>query len=92
MGTTMPLYQYNATADSEPTLLFVNAESMQEAAHALADSDLGDADWESIKPYIDGDKRPRLIKTLETIPDDYHDSVYLGENDAEQTVLEFFDE
>ncbi|RYD63681.1 MAG: hypothetical protein EOP83_11595 [Verrucomicrobiaceae bacterium] len=88
----MPLFQYNATADSEPTLVFVSATNMQEAAHALADSDLGDVDWESIQPYIDGDKRPRAIKTLESIPDDYHDAVYLGENDAEETVTEFFDE
>jgi hypothetical protein len=88
----MPLYQYTATADSEPTLVFVAATSIQEAAHALADSDLGDTDWESLKPYIDGEKRPRPIKALETIPDEYHDVVYFGDNDNEQTVQEFFDE
>lgn len=88
----MPLYQYAATADLEPTLVFVAADSLQEAAHALADSDLGDTDWESLKPYMDGDKRPRPIKTLESIPDEYHDAVYLGDNGNEQTVQEYFDE
>jgi hypothetical protein len=87
----MPLYQFKATADSEATLIFAAADNMLEAIHALTDSDLGDTDWESVKGYLDGDKRPRVIKTLELVPDEYHDAIYIGDNDAEQTIQEFFE-
>jgi hypothetical protein len=87
----MPLYQFKATADSEPTMIFAAADNMLEAIHALTDSDLGDTDWESIKSYLDGDKRPRVIKSIELVPDEYHDAIYIGDNDAEQTIQEFFE-
>lgn len=86
----MKLFKFKATADSEPHMLFVAAESMQEAVNGLADSDLGDTDWESVKPYIDGEKRPVPVGSLEKVPEEYHDAIYLGENDNEDTVQEFF--
>ncbi|RYF09382.1 MAG: hypothetical protein EOO77_23935 [Oxalobacteraceae bacterium] len=72
-------------------MVFIAAASAIEAVHALTDYDLGDTDWESVKPFLSGDKRPTLVSALEKVPDEYHDTIYIGENDNEQTVQEFFD-
>ena len=42
-------------------------------------------------PYFDGEKKPRVIRSLEEVPEDYLDLVCLGDNPEELTVTEFFD-
>jgi hypothetical protein len=76
----MKLYRLNVTADGEPSAIF-----------AMEYEDHGEADEESLLPYFDGEKKPRLIRSLEDVPEDYLDFVCLGDNPEELTVAEFFD-
>lgn len=87
----MKLYEVKVTDDSEPTRLYLAAEDIQAARDVLTDQDLGSIDWDSVQPYVDGEKRPRAVGSLESIPEEYHDQIYMGENDDEKTVTEFFD-
>lgn len=87
----MKLFEFKVTESSEPTRVYVAAGTVKDAIEAMEDNDLGEVDWESLQPYIDGERRPRVIKELDDIPDDFHDSVYLGENDREQTVAQLLD-
>ena len=57
----------------------------------LEAQDHGEADEESLLRYIDGEKRPRVIRSLEEVPEDYLDFVCLGDNPDEYTVTESFD-
>ena len=87
----MKLYRLNVTADGEPSAIFVMAEDVDSLLHALEYEDHGEADGESLLPYFDGEKKPRLIRSLEEVPEDYLDFVCLGDNPEELTVAEFFD-
>jgi hypothetical protein len=87
----MKLYRLNVTADGEPTTIFVLAEDVDSLLHALESQDHGEADEESLLPYFDGEKKPRVIRSLEDVPEDYLDFVCLGDNPEEYTVAEFFD-
>jgi hypothetical protein len=86
----MKLYRLNVTADGEPTAIFVLAEDVDSLLHALESQDHGEADEESLLPYFDGEKKPRVIRSLEEVPEDYLDFVCLGDNPEEYTVAEFF--
>jgi hypothetical protein len=87
----MKLYRVNVTADGEPTAIFVIAEDVDSLLHALEYQDHGEADEESLLAYFDGEKKPRVIRSLEDVPEDYLDFVCLGDNPEELTVAEFFD-
>jgi hypothetical protein len=87
----MKLYRLNVTADGEPTAIFVLAEDVDSLLHALEYQDHGEADEESLLPYFDGEKKPRAIRSLEDVPEDYLDFVCLGDNPEQYTVAEFFD-
>ena len=87
----MKLYRLNVTAHGEPSAIFALAEDVDSLLHALEYQDHGDADEESLLPYYDGDKKPRVIRSLEEVPEDYLDFVCLGDNPEEYTVAEFFD-
>jgi hypothetical protein len=87
----MKLYRLNVTADGEATAIFVLAEDVDSLLHALESQDHGEADEESLLPYVDGEKKPRVIRSLEEVPEDYLDFVCLGDNPEEYTVAEFFD-
>jgi hypothetical protein len=87
----MKLYRLNVTADGEPTAIFVLAEDVDSLLHALELQDHSEADEESLLPYFDGEKKPRVIRSLEEVPEDYLDFVCLGDNPEEYTVAEFFD-
>jgi hypothetical protein len=41
--------------------------------------------------YFDAEKKPRVVRSLEDVPEDYLDFVCLGNNPEELTVAEFFD-
>jgi hypothetical protein len=88
----MKLYLFKVTTDDEPSMLFIAAESVVEALHALQDEDLGETDWESVTGYLNADKRPKTARGLADIPEDYHDHIFLGENPNGDTVSEFFEE
>jgi hypothetical protein len=87
----MKLYRLNVTADGEPSAIFAMAEDVDSLLHAMEYEDHGEADEESLLPYFDGEKKPRLIRSLEDVPEDYLDFVCLGDNPEELTVAEFFD-
>ena len=87
----MKLYRLNVTANGEPSAIFAIAEDVDSLFHALEDQDHGEADEESLLAYYDGDKKPRVIRSLEEVPEDYIDIVCLGDNPEEYTVAEFFD-
>jgi hypothetical protein len=87
----MKLYRLNVTADGEPTAIFVLAEDVDSLLQALEAQEYGEADEESLLPYVDGEKKPRVIRSLEEVPEDYLDFVCLGDNPEEYTVAEFFD-
>jgi hypothetical protein len=87
----MTLYRLNVTADGEPSAIFAMAEDVDSLLHAMEYEDHGEADEESLLPYFDGEKKPRLIRSLEDVPEDYLDFVCLGDNPEELTVAEFFD-
>ena len=87
----MKLYRLNITADGEPSAIFAMAEDVDSLLHAMEYEDHGEADEESLLPYFDGEKKPRLIRSLEDVPEDYLDFVCLGDNPEELTVAEFFD-
>jgi hypothetical protein len=87
----MKLYRLNVTADGEPSVIFALAEDVDRLLHALEYQDHGDVDEESLLPYFDGEKKPRLIRSLDEVPEDYLDFVCLGDNPEELTVAEFFD-
>jgi hypothetical protein len=88
----MKLYRLNVTANGEPTAIFVLAEDVDSLLHALEYEDHGEADEESLLPYYDGDKKPRVIKSPDDVLEDYLDFVCLGDNPDEYTVAEFFDQ
>ncbi|WP_457093107.1 hypothetical protein [Microvirga sp. P5_D2] len=87
----MKLYRLNVTADGEPSAIFTLAEDVDSLLQALEYQDHGEADEESLLPYYDGEKKPRVIRSLEEVPEDYLDFVCLGANPEELTVAEFFD-
>jgi hypothetical protein len=87
----MKLYRLNVTADGEPSIIFALAEDVDSLLHALEYEGHGEADEESLLPYFDADKKPRVVRSLEDVPEDYLDFVCLGDNPEEYTVAEFFD-
>ncbi len=87
----MKLYRLNVTAVEKPTAIFALANDVDSLLQALEYEDHGEADEESLLPYFDGDKKPRVIRSLEEVPEDYLDFVCLGDNPEEYTVAEFFD-
>jgi hypothetical protein len=87
----MKLYRLNVTADGEPSAIFALAENVDSLLHALEYEDHGEADEESLLPYFDGEKKPRVVRSLEDVPEDYLDFVCLDDNPEELTVAEFFD-
>jgi hypothetical protein len=87
----MKLYRLNVTANGESTAIFVLAEDVDSLLHALEYEDHGEADEESLLSYYDRDKEPRVIRSLEEVPEEYLDFVCLGDNPDEHTVAEFFD-
>jgi hypothetical protein len=87
----MKLYRLNVTADGKPSAIFALAEDVDSLLHTLEYEDHGEADEESLLPYFDGEKKPRVIRSLEEVPEDYLDFVCLGDNPEGCTVIEFFD-
>jgi hypothetical protein len=87
----MKLYRLSVTAHGEPSAIFALAEDVDSLLHALEYQDHRDADEESLLPYYDEDKKPRLIRSVEEVQEDYLDFVCLGDNPEEHTVAEFFD-
>ncbi len=87
----MKLYRLNVTADGEPSAIFAMAEDADSLLHAMEYEDHGEADEESLLPYFDGEKKPRVIRSLEDVPEDYLDFVCLGDNPEALSVAEFFD-
>jgi hypothetical protein len=66
----MKLYRLNVTTNGEPSAVFAIAEDVDSLLHALEDQDHGEADEESLPAYYEGDKKPRVIKSLEEVPED----------------------
>ena len=87
----MKLYRLNVTADGEPSEIFALAEDVDSLLRALEYQDHGDVDEESLLPFFDGEKKPRVMRSLEEVPEDYLDFICLGDNPEEYTVAEFFD-
>ena len=87
----MKLYRLNVTADGEPTAIFALAEDVDSLLHALEYQNRDEADEESLLAYFDGEKKPRVIRSLEEVPEDFLDFVCLGDNPEGLTVAEFFD-
>jgi hypothetical protein len=87
----MKLYRLNVTADGEPSVIFAMAEDVESLLHALEYQDHGEADEESLLPFFDGEKKLRVIRSLEEVPEDFLDFVCLGDNPEGLTVAEFFD-
>jgi hypothetical protein len=87
----MKLYRLNVTADGKPSAIFALAEDVDSLLHTLEYEDHGEADEESLLPYFDGEKKPRVIRSLEEVPEDYLDFVCLGDNPEGCIVIEFFD-
>ena len=88
----MKLYRLNVTADGEPSAIFASAQDVDSLLHALEYEDHGEADEESLLPYFDGDKKPRVIRSLDEVPEEYLDFVCLGDNPDGYTVAEFLDQ
>jgi hypothetical protein len=61
----MKLYRLNVTAAGEPSVIFALAEDVDSLLHALEYQDHGEADEESLLPYFDGEKKPRVVRSLE---------------------------
>ncbi|WP_201838124.1 hypothetical protein [Microvirga zambiensis] len=87
----MKLYRLNVTTDGELAVAFTLAEDVDSLLHILECQDHGEADEESLLPYFDGEKKPRVIRSLEDVPEDYLDFVCLADNPEELTVTEFLD-
>jgi hypothetical protein len=87
----MKLYRLNVTTNGEPSAIFALAEGVDSLLHTLEYQDHGEAEEESLLPYYDGEKKPRVIRSLEEVPEEYQDFVCLGDNPEEYTVAEFFD-
>ena len=87
----MKLYRLNVTANGEPSAIFALAEDVDSLLHTLEYQDHGEAEEESLLPYYDGEKKPRVIRSLEEVPEDYLDFVCLGDNPEKLTAAEFFD-
>lgn len=88
----MKLYRLNVMANGEPTAIFALAQDVDSLLQALEYEDHGEADEESLLPYFDGDKKPRVIRSLDEVPEDYLDFVCLGDNPDGSTVAEFLDQ
>ncbi|KLK91329.1 hypothetical protein AA309_20990 [Microvirga vignae] len=88
----MKLYRLNVTADGEPTAIFALAKDVDSLLHTLEYEDQGDADEESLLPYFDGDKKPRMIRSLDEVPEDFLDFICLGDNPDGYTVAEFLEQ
>jgi hypothetical protein len=84
----LKLYRLNA----EPAAILALAEDVDSLLHTLEYEDHGEADEESLLPYYDGDRKPRVIKSLDEFPENYLDFVCLGDNPDGYTVAEFFDQ
>ena len=76
----MKLYRLNVTADGKPSAIFALAEDVDNFSTPSSTKDHGEADEESLLPYFDGEKKPRVIRSLEEVPEDYLDFVCLGDN------------
>jgi hypothetical protein len=63
----MKLYRLNVTADGKPSAIFALAEDVDSLLHTLEYEDHGEADEESLLPYFDGEKKPRVIRSLEEV-------------------------
>ena len=50
----MKLYRLNVTADGEPSAIFALAEDVDSLLHTLEYQDHGEADEESLLPYLTG--------------------------------------
>jgi hypothetical protein len=88
----MKLYRLNVTADEKPTAIFALANDVDGLLQALEYEDHGEADEESLLPYFDGDKKPRVIRSLDEVPEEFLDFVCLGDNPDGSTVAEFLDQ
>jgi hypothetical protein len=88
----MKLYRLNVTADEKPTAIFALANDVDSLLQALEYEDHGEADEESLLPYFDGDKKPRVIRSLDEVPEEFLDFVCLGDNPDGSTVAEFLDQ
>jgi hypothetical protein len=88
----MKLYRLNVTADEKPTAIFALANDVNSLLQALEYEDHGEADEESLLPYFDGDKKPRVIRSLDEVPEEFLDFVCLGDNPDGSTVAEFLDQ
>ncbi|HEX2134987.1 MAG TPA: hypothetical protein VHG30_03655 [Microvirga sp.] len=64
---------------------------MDSLLHALEYQDHGEADEESLLTYYNGEKKPRVIKSHDEVPEEDLDSACLGDNPDEYTGAEFFD-
>jgi hypothetical protein len=83
----MKLYRLNVTADEKPTAIFALANDVDSLLQALEYEHHGEADEESLLPYFDGDKKPRVIRSLDEVPEEFLDFVCLGDNPEERTVV-----
>jgi hypothetical protein len=88
----MKLYRLNVTADEKPMAIFALANDVDSLLQALEYEDHGEADEESLLPYFDGDKKPRVIRSLDEVPEEFLDFVCLGDNPDGSTVAEFLDQ
>jgi hypothetical protein len=88
----MKLYRLNVTADEKPTAIFALANDVDSLLQVLEYEDHGEADEESLLPYFDGDKKPRVIRSLDEVPEEFLDFVCLGDNPDGSTVAEFLDQ
>jgi hypothetical protein len=88
----MKLYRLNVTAVEKPTAIFALANDVDSLLQALEYEDHGEADEESLLPYFDGDKKPRVIRSLDEVPEEFLDFVCLGDNPDGSTVAEFLDQ
>jgi hypothetical protein len=87
----MKLYRLNVAAEGEPSVIFALVEDVDSLLQALEYQDHGEADEESLLASYGGEKKPRVIRSLEDVPEDYLDFVCLGDNPEEYAVAEFFD-
>ena len=52
-------------------MIFAMAEDIDSLFHALEYQDHGDVDEESLLPYYDGDKKPRVVRSPNEAPEDF---------------------
>jgi hypothetical protein len=88
----MKLYRLNVTAGEEPTAIFALAQDVDSLLRALEYEDHGEGDERSLLPYYDGEKKPRVIRSLEEVVEEDQDFVCLGDNPDGCTVAEFLDQ